>query len=124
LPTARPLPRISARPVGSSELDNTTVVVTSRCSHEFELTLTNSISEEFLEALQRQGGYLVVFRMLRSPRYGRLSLKNAAFYNRAAKFDDGQVGQTRRPETRAALRRSVALDISETGFIYCDLKTG
>jgi hypothetical protein len=52
---------ISASPVGSSKFDDTTVVVTSRCSHEFELPLTNSISEEFLEALRRQGGYRVVF---------------------------------------------------------------
>ena len=37
--------------------------------------------------------------MLRSPRYGRLSIKDAALYTRAATFDDGQVGQTRRPES-------------------------
>jgi hypothetical protein len=47
---------ISARPVGSSELDDTTVVVTSRCSHEFELPLPNSISKKFLEPMRCQGG--------------------------------------------------------------------
>jgi hypothetical protein len=37
--------------------------------------------------------------MLRSPSYGRLSLEDAALYTRAAKFNDGQVGQTSRPES-------------------------
>jgi hypothetical protein len=47
---------ISARPVGSSKLNDTIVVVTSRCSHEFEPPLPNSISKEVLEPLRHQGG--------------------------------------------------------------------
>ena len=37
-------------------LDDTIVVVTSRCSHEFEPPLPNSISKEVLKPLRRQGG--------------------------------------------------------------------